>query len=84
MKTKNESVINQFLQSFGVPKPFKVISTDFFAKKQKLRNQFLRGEPYFFKINIYSFLAARTNYGATVQGQVYGCVLQLCVNNFTS
>ena len=32
---------------------------------------FLRGEPYFFKINKYSFLGARTIYGATVFIDMY-------------
>ena len=43
-----------------------VILTDFFANNENWEIQFLRGEPYFFKIIKYSFLGARTNYGATV------------------
>ena len=42
----------------------------------------MRGEPYFFKINKYSFLGARTSYGATVLGSPFikpcGCSFQAC------
>ena len=65
-KNENENEKNYFLQSFGVSKPFKVIFTNFLLKIKKWEIQFLRGEPYFFKINKYSFLGARTSYGATV------------------
>ena len=44
------------MQYFVISKPFEVIFTNFFAKKQKLRKfKFLRGEPYFLKkLNIHS------------------------------
>jgi hypothetical protein len=45
----NKNRINWFLPHFVTSKLFKVIFTDFFAKKQKLRNSVMRGEPYFFK-----------------------------------
>ena len=54
------------MQSFGVSKPFKVIFTKKLLKTKIEKFSFLRGEPYFFKINKYSFLGARTSYGATV------------------
>ena len=56
MKIEKQNRINQFLQYFVVSKPFKIIFTDFSAKKQQIEKlSFLRGEPYFFKINKYSF-----------------------------
>ena len=38
----------------------------FLLKNKNWKIHFLRDEPYFFKINKYSFLGARTSYGATV------------------
>ena len=51
----NENIINYFLQFF-VSKPFKVISTIFFAKKQKLWNSIFWKANLIFpkKINIRS------------------------------
>ena len=59
MKTKNKNRIDQFLQYFGVSKPYMVIFIGFLLKKTKIEKfSYLRGEPYFFKINKYLFLGA--------------------------
>jgi hypothetical protein len=55
------------LPYFVTSKLFKVIFTSFFTKTF-LRNSFLRGEPYFFIKNKYSFVRWRTCYGVTVLG----------------
>ena len=57
MKTKKQKKNKiVFLQYFVVSKPFKVIYTYFFAKKTKIEKfSILRGQPYFFKVNKYSF-----------------------------
>ena len=49
MKIEKRNIINYFLQSFGVSKPFKVIFTNILLKKESEKFSFFRGEPYFSK-----------------------------------
>ena len=46
---KNKNRINQFFPHFSTSKLFKVIFTDFFAKKQKLRNSVFERQTLFFQ-----------------------------------
>ena len=60
-----------FLQYFVIPKPFKLLFTDFLLKKQKLKNSVYESQTLFFQKGKYSFTKRRICYGVTVTIEKY-------------